>query len=354
MSARKPRSLERRVAMAAEETLGDRQYVCAIDVIVGLGWLSPRTVDAWRRGQLASLEDAMQVAPDRLAKALELVRDWAQDRGLHASEATYLARTRERRALRFSRSGDRDVEGAYRTHWLAPELSEEERARIVERESPPPELVAISPLNAWSCRGCGETGDLLVMEEPGPMCLSCVEMDHLLFLPAGNAALTRRARKASGLSAVVVRFSRSRRRYERQGILVEEHALDRAEAECLADQEVRARRRARADERRAVADTEWAAEAAAAILRQFPGCPAARAQAIAHHAGARGSGRVGRSARGRALDEEALALAVAASVRHEDTDYDALLMAGVDRRTARERARDAVERVMDGWRAVRA
>src|ERR1700754_2042950 len=55
-----------------------------------------------------------------------------------------------------------------------------------------------------------------------------------------------------------------------------------------------------------------------------------RADAIALHAAARGSGRVGRSAAGRALDRDAVCLAVVASVRHVDTDYDALLMSGVD------------------------
>lgn len=40
----------------------------------------------------------------------------------------------------------------------------------------------------------------------------------------------------------------------------------------------------------------------------------------------RGSGRVGRSAAGRILDPDAVSLAVAASVRHADTDYDALLV----------------------------
>ncbi len=56
-------------------------------------------------------------------------------------------------------------------------------------------------------------------------------MDHLVFLPAGDATLTRRAKTASRLWAVVVRFSRSRKRYEREGLLVEEAALERAEAE---------------------------------------------------------------------------------------------------------------------------
>lgn len=57
--------------------------------------------------------------------------------------------------------------------------------------------------------------------------------------PPAKAALTRRAKKASRISAVVVRFSRSRRRYEHPGVLVEEDALARAEQECLADEDAR-------------------------------------------------------------------------------------------------------------------
>jgi hypothetical protein len=128
------------------------------------------------------------------------------------------------------------------------------------------DLVAVSPLKDWTCSGCGaESGDLLVMRDAGPLCLSCADMDHLVFQWSGDAALTRRARKHSGLSAVVVRFSRARKRYERQGVLVEQEALERAEAECLADEELRARRREREAERRAGEDVEFQRQLAAEI-----------------------------------------------------------------------------------------
>jgi len=133
--------------------------------------------------------------------------------------------------------------------------------------------------------------------------MTCADLDHLVFLGAGDAALTRRAKKASGLSAVVVRWSRSRKRYERQGILVEEAALEQAEQECLADEDARMRRRERDRERRADEDTELQARMAAEIARIFPRCPPGRAEAIARHTALRGSGRVGRSAAGRALDD---------------------------------------------------
>ena len=49
---------------------------------------------------------------------------------------------------------------------------------------------------------------------------------------------------------------------------------------------------------------------------------------------------------------DAVRLAVAASVRHVDTDYDERLMAGVDRETARHQVFEAVEGVLNGWRGA--
>jgi hypothetical protein len=40
---------------------------------------------------------------------------------------------------------------------------------------------------------------------------------------------------------------------------------------------------------------------------------------------------------------------VIASLRHEDTEYDTLLMAGVDRADARARVREDVDRTLDAW-----
>lgn len=190
------------------------------------------------------------------------------------------------------------------------------------------------------------------MQDPGPLCLDCADLGHLEFLPSGDAAMTRRAKKASGLSAVVVRWSRSRKRYERQGILAETEAIEFAEQECLADAELRARRRERDEARRADEDERFQAELADAVLTLFPGCATDRANSIARHAATRGSSRIGRSAAGRALDPDAVRLAVVASVRHVDTNYDELLMSGVERGAARDRVCDRVEDVLNVWRTT--
>lgn len=71
---------------------------------------------------------------------------------------------------------------------------------------------------------CGECGEdlgahawITLQGEKGAVCLSCADLAHLVYLPSGDTALTRRARENSRLSAVVLRWSRARKRYERQG-----------------------------------------------------------------------------------------------------------------------------------------
>jgi hypothetical protein len=161
--------------------------------------------------------------------------------------------------------------------------------------------------------------------------------------------LTRRARKHSALAAVVVRFNRARKRYERQGLLVVEGALAKAEEECTADAPARVAARARAAQARQEEDREFVAEFARAIAQRYPDCPAAAARRIAEHTGRRSSGRVGRSAAGRALEPSAVDLAVTAHIRHAHTNYDQLLMRGTERLDARALVRERIQRVLAKW-----
>ena len=206
---------------------------------------------------------------------------------------------------------------------------------------------------------CGECGDELghhswirLNEEKGALCLSCADMDHLVFLPSGDAAMTRRSRKYSTLSAVVLEWSRTRKRYERQGLLVEEEALERAEAECLADADVRERQRERAALRREQLDEEYVARFAERVRQLFPGCPSGRETQIAEHACLKYSGRVGRSAATKEFDETAIRWAVIAHIRHAETSYDLHLAQSLDRSEARAMVEREVDSVLDRWKRV--
>ncbi|HEX9999230.1 MAG TPA: hypothetical protein VGB74_02155 [Actinoplanes sp.] len=190
------------------------------------------------------------------------------------------------------------------------DLPERQRDRLTAKQRKPPDLVVVQALGTFTCAACGRTdGDLLMMEDADPG-LPHLRRPRSPGVPAGR----RRGADPAGpagqsLSAVVVRFSRPRKRYERRGLLVEEAAAEQAEQaeqQCLSDEEARARGRERDGKRREAADEQFQQELAEEIGRLFPGCPPPRAATISRHAGARGSGRVGRSAAGRALDPDAV------------------------------------------------
>jgi hypothetical protein len=229
------KTLADRVVRAAAATLAAQGYVSPIDILVGIGWLDVRTVEHWRRGQIDCIEAAVQTSLPRILEALTLLQSWATEQGLSPNQADYVARTPQRQTLRFSRSGEPTIEARYRTHWVSQKLSEKKRERLIEEASRAPELVVVQPLKSdWACHRCSGSGDLLMMENPGPVCLRCMGLDDLEFLPAGDALLSRRVKAKSARFAIVVRFSRSRRRYERQGLLVEPQALSDVQRELEA------------------------------------------------------------------------------------------------------------------------
>jgi len=226
----------------------------------------------------------------------------------------------------------------------------------------PEELKVFISHRASTCAECkeelGKHAWITLKGEPGSgdtgaLCLACADLDHLTFLPSGDAALTRRSSKYSKLKAVVLKWSRARKRCERQGILVEEEALQKAEEECLHDQEARQRRQIREAERRAEADVEFIKKFTVRIRELFPNAPRGREATIAEHACIKYSGRVGRSAAAKELEPAEIRLAVIAHIRHTETRYDEFLAEGMERSEARSEVQDAISSVLNKWEGQR-
>ena len=203
------------------------------------------------------------------------------------------------------------------------------------------------------CAECGEDlgrkAWITLTREKGALCLACADLDHLLFLSPGDAALTRRSKKYSTLWAVVLKWSKARKRYERQGLLVEEDALELAEKECLADSEYRKRRNERAALRRAEIDQDYVKAFAKKIREFYPGCPQNREKEIAEYACRKNSGRIGRTAAAKEFSAATVKLSIIAHIRHTETDYDVLMSKGFDRRDARFQVQDKVTEVLSKW-----
>ncbi|MFB1295730.1 hypothetical protein ACAG24_009465 [Mycobacterium sp. pW049] len=150
----------------------------------------------------------------------------------------------------------------------------------------------------WFCANCGGIHDL-ILDDSG-LCLDCAGLGHLVFLPSGAAALTRRTEKAAPVSAVVIRANT---RNTRHGIIADQRAIELAAVECLPDGQLLPGRDK--DLRRDIAD---------AIREEFPGCPRDRADAIAYDAALRR-----RHAHSGATDPDYIRAIVQDSVRRIDT-----------------------------------
>lgn len=200
------------------------------------------------------------------------------------------------------------------------------------------------------CRDVLSPSDRATREHGAWICLKCADLDHLVYLPAGNTALTSRATKHSILSAVVYSYSKARKRNERIGTLVEEAALAKAETECVGDEEARALARERAAARREKLDAKYVNDFAEHIKKNYPGCPAVTRVQIAEHACEKHSGRVGRSAAAKQFELQSITLAVRAHVRHRHTRYDRLLGQGCDREMARMKVDLECEKVLGMWK----
>ena len=356
MSHSQPSDLRARVRQAAEACLVRDGVVGPLELLQQMRLLQPVHVELWRKGhsEFTSLERWIQGGAEKLRNTYGYLAEWVQERGLVPVAAAYsFTGHRGVEELQVTTDGDPDRERFFRTHYRPAELSPRKAERLQQKLSKRPDIVTyILTSESAACSECQaeiRQGELLYMERGAPVCLACADLEHLEFLAAGDATLSRRARKYSPLSAVVVRFSRARKRYERQGLLVAPEAIDQAEQECEADAEKRAALRAKAAVRRQAEDRGLVAAMAQLIAERYPGCPAEEAWQLAEHTARRGSGRVGRSAAGRALDPQAVHLAVVAWIRHRHTNYDSRLMAGHARADARYLIRDDVHRVLAAW-----
>jgi hypothetical protein len=238
------RNLEDRVFQAAEAVLERDGSVGPLELFMEMRLLQPVHFQDWRRGKehYRVLQKWIQVGPEKFTKTLELFQEWVEQRKLRPIEAEYVRPGPEGpEQLWVTEDGDPQWEKFYRTHYASGDLPQKKTARLAEKLKKAPELVVFDKVsregNCTKCNAELSKGNFLFLEKGQPLCLKCAGLDHLLYLPAGNMALTRRARKYSTLSAVVVRFSRARKRYERKGLLVEREALRKAQEECATSAE---------------------------------------------------------------------------------------------------------------------
>jgi len=104
-----------RIVVATSECLEVSEFVAPVDVFVKLGYLSKDDLNKWRAGQIGYLENAIKCNLSKAGSILRILRFHAHDLNLCASITIYKHKSK---LLRFSKTGDQNIETAYSTHLL--------------------------------------------------------------------------------------------------------------------------------------------------------------------------------------------------------------------------------------------
>ncbi len=82
-------ALATRVARIAESSLAAQYFVAPTDVLVQLGWLAQPNVERWQQGFVPYLDRCVCVDATKITQALDALRSWAGEHGLHDWPADY-------------------------------------------------------------------------------------------------------------------------------------------------------------------------------------------------------------------------------------------------------------------------
>jgi hypothetical protein len=115
MSTRKKRAYSQRVASIAGQEISNKGYVSPIDLFIGIGWLTKEKLTDWRMGKIAYLERVVTANLSKLTKTMKEFRAWAKHANLKPSKTVY---KHKNCSLRFSKSGNPNIEEAYSTHYV--------------------------------------------------------------------------------------------------------------------------------------------------------------------------------------------------------------------------------------------
>lgn len=104
-----------RIVAATTKCLELHAYVAPVDLFVNLGYLSKEDYAKWRSGKINYLEKAIKCNLSKSGTILRILRYHGHDLNLHPSITTYKHKSMQ---LRFSKTGEPNIEKAYSTHLL--------------------------------------------------------------------------------------------------------------------------------------------------------------------------------------------------------------------------------------------
>src|ERR1043165_4116441 len=122
-----PEGLRGRVYAAADAALKRGGSVGPLELLMQIGFLHPVHFEAWRKGheQYPTLEEWIQVGPEKFEKTFRYFAEWVKERGMHPIEAPYTRQSvKGLQALQVTQTRDPDRERFYCRRYAPANLSE--------------------------------------------------------------------------------------------------------------------------------------------------------------------------------------------------------------------------------------
>ena len=111
--------LEKEVKRLVHSNRYEKGLVCAVDILMQLDYLIKKDYEDWRFGRIEYLEKCCNINLSKLTLINKLIRKYSAELGLKGSWTGYNKYGRgEKRRLRFSKSGDKNIEDRYATHYI--------------------------------------------------------------------------------------------------------------------------------------------------------------------------------------------------------------------------------------------
>ncbi|WP_339740093.1 hypothetical protein [uncultured Sunxiuqinia sp.] len=111
--------LEKEVKRLVHSNRYEKGYVCAVDVLLQLGYLTKVDYESWRFGRVDYLERVCKTNLKKLTFISKLIRKYSAELALKSSWTAYNQFGGGiKRRLRFSKSGNKSIENKYATHYI--------------------------------------------------------------------------------------------------------------------------------------------------------------------------------------------------------------------------------------------
>lgn len=111
--------LEKKVKQIVHSLSYEKGFVCSVDVLLKLAYLSKDDFESWRFGRIDYLEKVCQVNLSKLSLINKIMRKNVNELGLERSWTGYNKYGKGvSKRLIFSKSRDSKIEDAYATHYV--------------------------------------------------------------------------------------------------------------------------------------------------------------------------------------------------------------------------------------------